>query len=140
MSRILALDWGSKRVGVAISDGLRMFASPFDTFDAKPRQELLRKIEKVIQAEEVELVIVGVPFNMDGTEGDSAKQARQLVEDVEKLGIVVETVDERLSSFQAEMKLREAGRKPSRDKGRIDRAAAAIFLQEYLDSLGNKIL
>jgi len=134
MSRVLALDWGSKRVGVALSDAMRMIATPYDTFQAKPREVLLEKIKRVIDEEAVTLVIVGMPYNMDGTEGKSANLAKKLADEVEALGIEVKTVDERLSSFEAERKLREAGRKPSRDKARIDRAAATLMLQEFLDA------
>jgi putative pre-16S rRNA nuclease len=73
-------------------------------------------------------------MNMDGSEGESAKQARILAGEVEQLGVKIVMIDERLSSFEAERKLREIGIKPSRDKGRVDRAAAAIMLQEFLDS------
>ncbi len=134
MKRVLALDWGRVRVGVALSDLMGMFAAPYDTFAAKPRAELLRRISKVIEEEEVNTVAVGLPMNMDGSEGESAKQARILAGEVEELGVKVVMIDERLSSFEAERKLREIGIQPSRDKGRVDRAAAAIMLQEFLDS------
>jgi len=133
--RILALDWGTVRVGAALSDGLGMIASPYDTFPAKPQVELVRKIRDVVEREEVQRIIVGLPVNMDGSEGKSSEQARAFASIVEQeMGIPVEMVDERLTSFEAERKLRDAGRKPSRDKSRIDRAAATILLQEYLDS------
>lgn len=130
----MALDWGTVRMGVALSDPMRMIASPYDTFDAKPRELFLRRIAEIIEHETVTLVLVGLPFNMDGSEGASAKGARELVADVEALGVKVETWDERLSSFAAEKTLREIGRKPSKDKARVDRVAATMLLQEYLDS------
>ena len=130
----MALDWGTVRIGVALSDPMRIIASPYDTFDAKPRDLFLRRISEIIERETVTLVLVGLPFNMDGSEGSSAKGARELVDAVASLGVEVETWDERLSSFAAERALREIGRKPSRDKARIDRVAATMLLQEYLDS------
>lgn len=130
----MALDWGTVRIGVALSDPMRMIASPYDTFDAKPRDLFLRRIAEIIDHETVTLVLVGLPFNMDGSEGSSAKGARELVRDVSALGVEVETWDERLSSFAAEKVLREIGRKPSKDKARVDRVAATMLLQEYLDS------
>lgn len=134
MARILALDWGKVRVGVAISDPMGMFASPYDTFQAKPHDRLLERIKAVIEEEQVEKVIVGLPYNMDGSEGSSAESAKAFADEVRNLGAIVEHHDERLTSYEAEKKLREAGRKPSRDKGRVDRAAAALLLQDYLDS------
>ena len=134
IGRVMALDWGKVRIGVALSDPMRVIATPYDTFDAKPREQLLKRIADVIEREEVTLVLVGLPFNMDGSEGTSAQAARELVKDVAALGVQVETHDERLSSFAAEKALREIGRKPSRDKARVDRVAATLVLQEYLDS------
>jgi putative Holliday junction resolvase len=134
MTRILALDWGTVRVGAALSDPLGKIASPYETFPAKPQVELVRRIRETVEKEHVERIIVGLPLNMDGSEGSSAASARAFAEDVRRdLAIPVEMVDERLSSFEAEYRLRAIGRKPSRDKGRVDRAAAAILLQEYLD-------
>ncbi|MCB2198269.1 Holliday junction resolvase RuvX [bacterium] len=130
----MALDWGTVRIGVALSDPMRMIASPYDTFAAKPRDLFLRRIAEIIDHETVTLVLVGLPLNMDGSEGSSAKGARELVRDVSALGVEVETWDERLSSFAAEKALREIGRKPSKDKARVDRVAATMLLQEYLDS------
>ena len=134
MTRILALDWGTVRVGAALSDGLGTLATPYDTFPAKPQIELVRRIRSVVEKEVVQRIIIGLPLNMDGSEGGSAKDARKFADLIQsEIGIPVELVDERLSSFEAERRLREIGRKPSRDKGRVDRVAAALLLQEYLD-------
>jgi putative holliday junction resolvase len=133
---ILALDWGTVRIGVALSDGGRSLASPYDTFPAKPKQLLFQKIKKVVKTEEVSRIIVGLPINMDGSEGGSAKKAREFAAEVEaETCLDVICIDERLSSFEAEQTLISIGRKPSRDKGRVDRVAATLILQEYLDSL-----
>ncbi|MFH0882716.1 MAG: Holliday junction resolvase RuvX [bacterium] len=138
MTRILALDWGTVRVGAALSDYLGKFASPYETFPAKPQIELFRRVRETVEKEEVERIIIGLPLNMDGSEGVSAGNARRFAELIRgEVGIPVEMVDERLSSFEAEHRLREIGRKPSRDKGRVDRAAAALLLQEYLDRHAN---
>ncbi len=134
MGRMLALDWGRVRVGVALSDALGMLATPYDTFSAKPRDQLLNKVVELVHREEVERVIIGLPLNMDGSEGASAQEARRLGEELTGRGLPVVYYDERLSSHEAEQKLRSLGHKPSREKGRVDRAAAAIILQEYLDS------
>jgi putative Holliday junction resolvase len=138
MTRILALDWGTVRVGAALSDVLGTFASPYETFPAKPQIELVRRIRETVEKEEVERIIIGLPLNMDGSEGASTVGARKFAELIRgEVEIPVEMVDERLSSFDAERRLREIGRKPSRDKGRVDRVAAALLLQEYLDHHAN---
>ncbi len=137
--RVLALDWGTVRVGVALSDPGRVLASPYDTFPAKPKQQLFDRIRKVVTQEEVKDIIVGLPLNMDGSEGDSAKKARAFAVEIEnETGIEVICLDERLSSFSAEQTLRAVGRKPSKDKARVDRVAATLVLQEYLDSLHHR--
>lgn len=130
----MGLDWGRVRVGVALSDLSQCIATPRRTLKAVPRKALLEEIQRIIEWEEVTLVIVGIPYNMDGSEGESALQARRLVEDVRQLGVAVEEHDERLTSFSAKQVLRELGKKPSREKEQIDRVAAAILLQDYLDS------
>ncbi|MDP8207151.1 MAG: Holliday junction resolvase RuvX [Candidatus Electryonea clarkiae] len=134
MSRLLALDWGRKRIGVAISDPSGILASPYTTLDATPRKRLLERIKNIINEENIECIIIGLPLNMDGSEGKSALQARSLADEVESLGIPVKTHDERLSSYEANRLLRDAGKKPSRNKGLIDRAAATLILQDFLDS------
>jgi putative Holliday junction resolvase len=136
MGRILALDWGTVRVGLALSDAGGVMASPYDTLPAKPIERLLQSLQRIVKDEEVERLVVGLPLNMDGSEGASAEKAQELAKLLEdNLPVPVRMLDERLTSFEAERKLREIGRKPSRDKGRVDRVAAAILLQEYLDSM-----
>ena len=134
MGRILALDWGRKRIGVAISDPSGFLATPHSTLKAFPRERLWEELGRIIEAENISSLIVGLPFNMDGSEGASAGEARKLVESVRRFGLPVEVHDERLTSFEAERLLREMGKKPSRDKAMVDKAAAAILLQDYLDS------
>ncbi|MBD3166440.1 Holliday junction resolvase RuvX [bacterium] len=132
--RILALDWGHKRIGLALSDPGRMLASPLHTLDARPVDGLLRKLRDLITEYDIVQLVVGLPLNMDGTQSDGVLKARELAERLKDLELPIDWQDERLSSFSAEKKLREAGRKPSRNKAMVDRAAAAVFLQEYLDS------
>ncbi len=134
MGRTLAIDWGRKRVGVALSDPEGLLASPYDTLPAKPRSRLMEAIGRIVKKENVERIIVGLPLNMNGTEGRSVEEARALVVQIGALDIPVEMIDERLTSWEAEKRLIASGRKPSRDKARIDRAAAAILLQSYLDN------
>lgn len=138
MNRVLALDWGTVRIGLALSDPGGTIASPYDTLPAKPRDQLIRKLRSIIANEMVDRLVVGLPLHMDGSRGGSAEKAEELANLLrEEFTLPVEMIDERLTSFEAERKLREIGRKPSRDKGRVDRVAATIMLQEYLDRMKN---
>ncbi len=133
MSRIMALDWGKKRIGVALSDPTGTLASPFTTLEAYPRDRLMERLREIVRDESVEAIIVGLPVSLDGHLGESAIKAQAFAEEVTVLGIPVETYDERFTSSEATQRLQKQNRKPSRKKGLVDRAAAAIFLQDYLD-------
>jgi putative holliday junction resolvase len=134
--RTLAIDPGSIRVGIALSDAAGKFATPFDVI---PAANAIQTILKIIQTEEIDRIVIGLPLNMDGTQGPSAKKA---IAFAKELAAKCETplifVDERLSSFQAESDLigrKRQGEKITRKqkKTRLDAHAAAIFLQDFLD-------
>ena len=133
MSRILALDHGSRRVGVAIGEtetGLA-FARP-----ALARRGGRRDVEAVadlVREEEVDTILIGLPLNMDGSEGSQAASARAFGERLAGIGPAIVYADERLSSWQAGEELKAAGRRPARQSGELDSAAARLFLQQYLD-------
>ena len=133
--RILALDYGTKRVGVAISDELEMIATPLGYLDAQPREKLLDQIAQLVAERGVGLVVVGMPRNMDGSYGPAAEQVREFVEMLEKrLSVPVKTWDERLTTAQAEKLLLQADVSRKKRKKKVDHIAAAILLQSYLDS------
>ncbi len=133
MARILALDYGKKRTGIAVSDPLQIIASALDTVDSG---ELIGYLKKYIAAEPVEKVIIGYPLNMD----DSPTDATPLVEKfITKFGnvfpqIPVEKVDERMTSKMASQQIAMMGlkKKDREKKGLIDAVAAVIILQEYM--------
>jgi putative holliday junction resolvase len=133
VTRILALDHGSRRVGVAIGEtetGLA-FARP-----ALVRRGGERDVEAVagmVRAEGVRTILVGLPLNMDGSEGREAAAARAFGQRLAVIGPEILYADERLSSWQAGEELHAAGRRPSRRSGELDSAAARLFLQQYLD-------
>jgi putative Holliday junction resolvase len=135
--RILALDYGTRRIGVAISDDLKMMAHPREFIPAEPFDDFANRLLELIRQEEVELIIVGMPRNMDGTYGEAAGAVRQFVTVLKGITVVpLKTWDERLTSVAAHRALREAGVQGSRkQRERVDQSAAAIFLQSYLDSL-----
>jgi putative Holliday junction resolvase len=134
--RILALDHGTVRVGVALSDELKMLAQPLEFLPAEPFAALLERLRQIIREKEVELVLVGLPRNMDGSYGPAALKVQEFIGVLKSsLTIPIQAVDERLTSVHAQKLLRQAGRKAKDQRGRVDQSAAAILLQGYLDNL-----
>ena len=137
--RILGLDIGARRIGVAVSDELGWTAQPLETIDLGKRSNLKDAAARVAAvAEQVgaEKVVFGLPLNMDGSEGPAAQAARTLAEEVaETSGLPVEPWDERLTTVSAERALLEADMSRKKRKKKIDQVAAQLILQGYLDSL-----
>lgn len=135
MPRILAVDWGERRVGVAISDATGMLARALPTLQTRSERETVRALVDTARAEEAEEIVVGLPLHMDGTRGPAAQSAESLARRLEEeSGLPVRLWDERLTSVQAERLAREAGEKRGRERGRLDARAAEILLQSYLDA------
>lgn len=133
MSRIVGLDPGERRIGVAVSDGLHLTAQPHGTLDAEADDldDRLRELAAEVDAEEL---VVGLPVGLNGREGPAAAAARRFAARVEAAtGLPVILYDERFSSLSAERVLVEAGVRRARRKRARDRVAAAVFLQAYLD-------
>ena len=136
--RILALDHGSVRIGVAVSDELKMFASPLEFIPAEPFGAVIERLQRLIREKEVELIVIGMPRNMDGSYGPAAVAVREFVDWLRNLVTVpLLTWDERLSTRQAQRMLRDAGHKAKGQKGKVDASAAAVLLQSYLDSIAS---
>ncbi len=134
--RILALDHGSKRIGVAISDELKMIAQPLEFIPADPFPDFLARLKELISQYEVETILVGLPRNMDGSYGPAALKVREFVAVLgDAVAIPIRTWDERLTSVQANRFLTQANVRRHDRKAKIDKTAAAILLQSYLDSL-----
>lgn len=131
--RALALDLGERRIGVAISDALGMVARPLEIFSRTSRKADFAHISALVVTHQIDVVIVGLPFNMDGSEGHQAAWVRDYSAALaETLTVPVEYWDERLTSEEAVDILRAQGK--STAKGTIDAVAAAVILQSYLDS------
>ena len=133
--RRLALDIGSKRIGVAVSDLTGLYAFPLTTILRKNISDDIDKINKLLIEKEAKELIIGLPISLSGNEGIQAEIVRsfgKLLDD--NIDIPIFYVDERYSSVQAEDRLINAGVSPSRNRKRIDAAAAAIILQSYLDN------
>jgi putative Holliday junction resolvase len=137
--RTLGIDFGKRRVGLALSDAGGTLATPFDVLHVTSDVQALAEIAKVIDAEGVERIVLGLPLNMDGSRGGSAKEVADFGRLLaSRAGVLVIYVDERLSTFQAEQDLLDArrdGQKLTRKskKQRLDAVAAAGFLQAFLD-------
>jgi putative Holliday junction resolvase len=133
--RIMALDVGTKRIGVAMSDELLLTAQGADTIYRSAIDADLAKIKRAAEDNNVVEIIVGLPVNMNGTYGPKAKEVIGLMDSLTKVTkIPVKTWDERLTTVQAERVLLEAKVSRARRKQSIDRLAAQIILQSYLDS------
>ncbi len=140
---ILGIDYGHKRVGLSYADTTLGVAVPIDAAVESTAEARMSHIERVIKERRINKIIIGYPFNMDGTIGDKAREVDAYIKELEKFGLEIERVDERLSSFQAEndffamsprTKKSVAARKKHRKSGDIDSRASAIFLQEWLDT------
>jgi putative Holliday junction resolvase len=132
--RVMALDYGTRRVGVAISDALGVLARPLGSLPAQPFPELVAALQRLIQEHEVERIIVGLPRNMNGTYGPAAAAVQTWVAELQPhLPVPVMLWDERLTTVQAHRRLREAGHSERKRRQRVDSSAAAILLQSYLD-------
>ena len=133
--RYLGIDYGSKRVGIALCDADESIVSPLCQLQGRASQEekLIAHLEKLIGQHAVEALVVGLPVNMDGTEGSQARQARQFARRLEKrLALKVYLQDERLSSYAAEEKLAAGNLTRTRRRRRRDMLAACEILQDFL--------
>lgn len=132
--RILGVDLGSKRIGLALSDVTKTLASPMGVLKRTSNAEVRHALQQLIRVHGVESVVVGYPRNMNGTVGPEARGVERDVERlIAPLGLPVVLWDERLSSFEAERLHQESGRRKGRERKDLDARAAAVILQSYLD-------
>ena len=130
--RIVALDIGDVRIGVAVTDPTRTIASPVEVITRVGWGPDTRRIKALCDRFETELVVSGLPLNMDGSEGFQAKKVRDLCAQLEKAGLTVFFQDERLSTVTAEDALLEDSLSRQERKGKVDKVAAAIILEQWL--------
>jgi putative Holliday junction resolvase len=134
--RILALDHGTRRIGVAVSDELKLIAQPLEYIPAEPFADFLVRLKELLQEKQVELVLVGLPRNMDGSYGPAALKVQAFIAALKSaVAVPVKSWDERLTSAQANRVLIEGKVRREQRKEKVDKMAAAILLQSYLDSL-----
>ena len=137
--RTCALDLGGVRVGVAIDDELRSMAHPRGVLDGRDRAKLLRDLAALADEENITRFVVGLPLDMKGGEGDAARKARGLAQEIaDATGRDVELLDERLTTVQARRALEASEVFGHKQKARIDEASATAILQAWLDSRGRK--
>lgn len=135
MKRILSLDFGEKRIGVAVSDALNIIAQSVGTIERKGIKNDLKKIQDLVWEYNAAKLVVGLPLNMNGSEGKSAALAIDFVNEIKKkINIRVEMIDERLTTAQGERIFLEADLSRKKRKKNIDKIAAQLILQSYLDS------
>jgi putative Holliday junction resolvase len=129
---VLGVDYGRARIGLAISDELRMLAHPLETIAAG--KDAIPRIADLVKQRKIDIVVVGVPKNMSGTRGAAAEEAERFVEQLRvKIDGEVVTWDERLTTVAAERALRDAGKKTRDTRGYVDQVAAQMILQGFLD-------
>lgn len=135
MTRVLGVDIGTVRVGLAISDPDGVLAQPFDVIERDGADlEIARRATELDVAE----IVVGVPFKLDGSVGQAAEEAEAFAHALElETGLVVSRWDERLSTKEAERAMRAGGKKAKQQRGNVDKVAAALVLQSFLDHRRN---
>ena len=138
MSRILAIDYGRKRIGLALSDELGATARPLVTIERTNRRDVIRRLREICAKHEVARIVVGHPLHMTGEAGEMAAEAASFAMRVSKeIGIETELVDERLTTWEARQTMTET---KSRRKGEpVDAIAAAVLLRDYLESHSEKM-
>jgi len=134
--RILAIDYGSARIGLALSDPTGTLARPLPFVPAKGDAKLAREIGELVKKQDVHLILLGQPRNMDGSTGEAAELVKAFAAELQKViaTIPLKFIDERLSTVQASRQLQEAGKNTRKQRGQIDSEAACVLLQGYLDS------
>ena len=133
MGRILGIDYGDSRVGLALSDPIKMIASPFETINNKSHSYLIDYFILIIKKKDIESFVLGLPISLKGQDTLQTIKVREFGKNLEKLGKPVIFQDERLSTISAQHSLKLENIKIGHNKHQVDKRAAAIILQQYLD-------
>ncbi len=135
MNRVLGIDFGERRIGLALSDPMGIIAKPLRIIDRKKTTDYISEILKTSKENNANIIVVGLPLTLRGGESKQTQVVKKFIEELTQLEkFPVVPVDERQSSIAAKRSLQEQGVKTGHEKGRVDETAAAIILQEYLDS------
>ena len=139
MNRVLAIDYGDVRIGLAMSDLMQIIAKPYKTIKNTDQNDVFSQLENIIKKNNIGKIIVGLPITLKGEHSEQTNKVLSFVKELKLcIKIDIDTYDERLSSFQAKKSLIYQGVKTGHNKEQIDQTAAAIFLQGYLDSATSK--
>ena len=130
MHKIMALDVGTKLIGIALSDYLQVIATPHSTIQREPENKAIEQLCKIAKENRVEKIVVGVPINMDGTQGFQAQNCIDFAQKILGFDIIFE--DERLTSEEAEQRLRTRKIDFRKNKGLVDMESACVILEQYL--------
>ena len=133
--KVMALDYGDARTGVAFSDSLGLLAGETAVLPSWNHAMLLEEVEHLARSRGADTVVLGLPRNMDGSEGPRAEKSRAFAAELEALGLKVVFVDERRTTVEAHGILSEAGKKGKKRKERVDAVAATLILETYLNGL-----
>ena len=133
MPRILAVDWGERRVGLAVSDAHGIIATGLDTLEVRGVEDALTRVAGVAEETGAEAIVVGLPLLMSGERGEAARTAEAFAEALRlRVAVRVDTYDERLTTAISARRLREVGVRTGRARGRVDQGAAVALLESYL--------
>ncbi|HWN93568.1 MAG TPA: Holliday junction resolvase RuvX [Methylomirabilota bacterium] len=133
--RILSLDHGTRRIGVAVSDEMKIIATPLEHIPAEPMDKVLERLQQLIREKEVEFILIGMPRNMDGTHGAASQKVKDFIASLQPhITVPFKPWDERLTSVMANRALLQGNVRRNQRKEKVDKMAAAILLQSYLDS------
>ena len=136
MPRILAVDWGERRIGLAVSDDLGVLATGLPTLEIRGEAEAVARVADTIRTVEADSVVVGLPLTLKGERGEAARAVERFAEALRReTPVVVSLYDERLTSALAERRMRERGEKSRGRKGRVDQGAAVALLEGWLAKL-----
>ncbi|GAB4189438.1 MAG: Holliday junction resolvase RuvX [Calditrichia bacterium] len=138
MGRLMGIDYGEKRIGVALSDISQFLSSPYTTIENKSKKYVLGEIKRIIQEKEVEELVVGLPVTLKGTDSVKTEEVRKWSEELRKhVSVPVILVDERLTTTQAHGLIHQRGEKVGKYRNKIDQMSASILLQMVLDQRKN---
>ncbi len=130
--RSLGIDYGRRRIGLALSDPTMFISSPLDIIENKGIKKTVARIMDIVVKNDVGLIVMGLPFSVDGSENEMCREVRTFAEALQNNGLPIEFIDERYTSFEAEQLIGD-----NRRKDLIDKVAASIILQMYLDKRRN---
>ena len=135
MSRILSIDHGEVRIGLALSDPMRIIASPFRTIKNTGDDNVLAELKEIISENEVSLIVLGHPLGLNGQKTKKTEHVEKFLKRLNELGVPVELYDESFSSVRAHQIIHEMGKKTGNNKEMIDMIAAQVILEDYMRSV-----